>query len=155
MPALAADGAFSHGGLRPDGTDSRFSPIFRYPLDDALRALESSPEAADGSQRIRYVNPINGGSVMPLLDCWMFRVKAGHRTLPFRTSAHSVCAVVGGRGSTRVGTSSIDWSDSDVFTLPHGMWIEHCAEEASLIFVASDRELYRRLDLLTEEYQSK
>jgi gentisate 1,2-dioxygenase len=117
-----------------------------------LRALEGAPKAADGSRRVRYVNPLDGGSVMPLLDCWMFRLETGQKTVPFRTSAHGVCVVVDGRGSTRVGTSSIEWETSDVFTLPHGMWTEHCASETSTVFVASDRELYRRLNLLTDEY---
>jgi gentisate 1,2-dioxygenase len=152
VPQLPADDAFAVAGLVPESAALPFSPIFRYPLDAVERALADAPSARDGSRRVRYVNPLTGGPVMPLLDCWMFRLDAGQTTVPFRTSAHAICAVVSGNGSTRVGSSSIQWEENDVLTLPHGMWTEHHADVGSTVFVVSDRELYRRLDLLTEAY---
>jgi gentisate 1,2-dioxygenase len=154
VPTLPPDDAFANAGLVPDVASTRFSPVFRYPLDTMMRALDAAPAARDGSRKVRYVNPLDGGAVMPLLDCWMFRLDAGQSTVPFKTSAHAVCAVVSGRGSTSVGSSSIAWETSDVFTLPHGMWTTHHAEEQSFVFVSSDREIYRRLDLLAEEYST-
>ena len=39
-----------------------------------------------------------------------------------------------------------------MFTLPHGNWIAHEAAEAgTILFVATDREILRRLELLADE----
>jgi gentisate 1,2-dioxygenase len=72
--------------------------------------------------------------------------------VPFRTNAHAVCTVVEGDGETRIGAQSLAWERNDVFTLPHDVPIVHVAQTDSLIFLVSDRELYRRLDLLEETY---
>jgi gentisate 1,2-dioxygenase len=152
VPVLPPEDAFAHANVVPDIAPTRFSPVFRYPYDAVSRALDATPRARDGSRRVRYVNPLTGGCVMPLLDCWMFRLDAGESTVPFRTSAHAVCAVVSGRGATRTGTIEVAWETNDVFTLPHDTPIVHHAEETSTVFVVSDREVYRRLDLLTETY---
>jgi gentisate 1,2-dioxygenase len=152
VPVLPSEAAFASPNLVPDVATLRHSPVFRYPLADVLRALDAAPRARDGSRRVRYVNPQNGGPVLPLIDCWMFRLEAGETTLPFRTSAHAVATVVSGRGTTTVGNQSITWETNDVFTLPHDTRITHHATETSTVFVVSDRELYRRLDLLTETY---
>ena len=155
VPALPPDSAFAGANLVPEIVPTHFSPVFRYPLAAAMAALDAAPPARDGARRVRYVNPLNGGPVMPLLDCWLFRLEAGQSTLPFRTSAHAICNVVAGRGTTRTGASSIAWEERDTFTLPHGTWIEHHAEETSTVFVVSDREIYRRLDLLTETHDDR
>ena len=37
--------------------------------------------------------------------------------------------------------------------MPHGNWVSHRAEgEAATLFVVTDREVLRRLDLLVEEF---
>ena len=152
VPALPPDAAFASANVIPDVAPTRFSPVFRYPLDDVMRALDVTPPSRDGARRVRYVNPLTGGSVMPLLDCWMFRLDAGQSTVPLRTSAHAVCTVVGGRGTSTIGKQQLDWGERDIFTLPHDTPIVHRAEETSTVFAVSDREVYRRLDLLTETY---
>jgi len=126
--------------------------MLRYPLAEMQRTLAGMPPGPDGSRRARYVNPLTGGPVMPLLDCWMLRLEAGVRTVPFLTSAHAICTVVSGRGTTGIGTGGVSWETNDIFTLPHDTWIAHRADETSELCIVSDREVYRRLDLLTERY---
>jgi len=41
-------------------------------------------------RRVRYVNPLTGGPVMPYLDCYLICLEAGQTTLPFQTSARAV-----------------------------------------------------------------
>ena len=77
VPSLVPDDAFSSPNLVPDVSASQFSPVFRYPLADMTRAIDATPPGRDGARRVRYVNPLNGGPVMPLLDCWMMRVDPG------------------------------------------------------------------------------
>ena len=40
----------------------------------------------------------------------------------------------------------------DVFSLPHGNWITHKADETATLFLVTDRDALRRLDLLKEQY---
>jgi gentisate 1,2-dioxygenase len=130
----------------------RFSPVFRYPLADVAAAVVCAPRGPDGARRVRYVNPLTGGPVMPFLDCTLAQLDPGQTTIPARTSAHAVCTIVAGTGETRIGDQRIAWETNDVFALPNGVATVHSATSSALLFVVSDRELYRRLDLLTEVY---
>jgi gentisate 1,2-dioxygenase len=129
------------------------SPIFRYPAADAARAVQAAPPGRDGARRVRYTNPCNGGPVMSLLDCYFTQIDSGVTTTPFRTTSHAVCAVVAGQGSSSIGDEMISWGARDVFTLPPNSWISHRSDSGpARLFVVSDRELLRRLDLLQEEF---
>lgn len=124
----------------------------RYPFAAAKRDLDAIAPGRDGARWLRYVNPLTGEPVMPLLDSYLVRLDAGQTTLPLRTSAHSICTVVEGRGSTTGAGSTVTWEARDIFTLPDRASIVHHADEPSYLFVVTDREILRRLDLLTEEY---
>ena len=51
------------------------------------------------------------------------------------------------------GTETFEWESRDIFSMPHGNWIAHEARsKTAKLFVVTDREVLRRLDLLTEEY---
>jgi gentisate 1,2-dioxygenase len=45
----------------------------------------------------------------------------------------------------------VSWDAHDVFSLPHGNWITHKANETATLFVVTDRDALRRLDLLKEQ----
>ena len=153
VPVLPGDEEFRISGILPDMQATSHSPMFRYPLESVVAALASAPAGPDGAKCVRYVNPQTGGAVMALLDCWMIALEPGLATRAFRTNAHGVCAVVRGSGLTTVGVHPINWEARDVFTLPSDAWITHRADEPALLFVVSDRLLYRNLSLLTEEYR--
>jgi gentisate 1,2-dioxygenase len=152
VPSLPPEEAFASANVVPDIAPTTFSPVFRYPLAGVQRALDAAPAGRDGARRVRYVNPLDGGPVMPLLDCWMLRLDPERPTLAFRTSAHAVCAVVSGSGTTTVDDQTIAWEANDVFTLPNDAWISHRSTTPAYLFVVSDREVYRRLGLLAESY---
>jgi gentisate 1,2-dioxygenase len=83
----------------------------------------------------------------------MTRIDAGAETIPYRTTSNAVCVVVEGTGRSRVGSETFEWEPKDIFSMPHGNWIAHQVEsKAATLFVVTDREVLRRLDLLTEEY---
>ena len=125
--------------------------LLRYPFADAKRKVDAAPVLAQGVRRIRYTNPVTGGAVMPLLDCYLTRIDAGATTRAMRTTAHAVCAVVEGRGTSSTGGGSISWGPRDVFTLPSGASIVHHADEPTYIFMVTDGEVLNRLGLLTED----
>ena len=87
------------------------------------------------------------------MDCYLTQLDQGSETIRFRTTANAVCLVCEGSGTTRVGEDTVRWTTRDVFSLPHGNWITHrCDGASATLFVVTDREVLRRLDLLSEEY---
>jgi len=153
FPALPPDSAFTGAGLVPAQMGhTPYSPIFRYPAADARAALDAIPAADDGARTLRYTNPATGGAVMSLMDCYMIGLRANAETRPFRTTANGACLVVEGAGVSTIGEETIRWGKYDVFTLPAWRWIAHKAETADArLFLITDREVLRRLDLLREE----
>ena len=155
VPALAPDAAFAFANLLPEVPSAPpYSPVFRYPWATAAEALAVAPRSRDGARRLRYVNPVTGGATMSLLDCALIEIDAGLETAPFRTSSHAIVAVIDGRGRTQSDDAGISWGPKDLFTLPSGQWMTHRAEERTRLFIASDREILRRLDLLEEAYRT-
>jgi gentisate 1,2-dioxygenase len=106
----------------------------------------------DGSRRVRYVNPVDAGAVMPTIDCYAQRFDAGRTTRPYRTSATAIVVVVEGEGSSRVGAKQFAWRKNDIFTLPRWQWIEHSAGAgpASMFFM-TDRSFVENIGHLREE----
>jgi gentisate 1,2-dioxygenase len=155
MPKTADDAAFAVPNIVPElaETNAAYSPVFRYPRAASLEALSAAPLARDGSRKVRYVNPLNGGPAMSLLDCHMTRIEAGAETIPYRTTNNAIAVVVEGSGSSRVGNETFAWQPKDIFTMPHGNWTSHrCDCASATLFMVTDREVLRRLDLLIEQY---
>jgi len=156
VPAHAGDAAFAVANIVPDAGEppsSKYSPVFRYPWVDAAKAVAAAPKTKDGSRRVRYVNPLTGGPVMSLMDCYLMQIEGRAETVPFRSTSNAVCVVVEGRGASQVGDDTFAWGPKDVFSMPHGNWITHRSDgEPARLFVVTDRDVLRRLDLLKEEF---
>ena len=153
MPAHADDAAFAMPSIVPDLAEPpAYSPVFRYPWAEAAGAVAAAPRWKDGTRRVRYVNPLTGGPVMSLLDCYLVEIDGAAETIPFRSTGNAVAAVVEGHGTSRIGEQTLQWGPKDVFSLPHGNWIAHRAEASARLFVVTDRDVLRRLDLLKEEF---
>jgi len=57
--------------------------------------------------------------------------------------------VVSGRGRSTIGESSFEWSQHDVFTIPHWTFASHQAIEGEAdLFIVSDKVAFERLDLV-------
>jgi gentisate 1,2-dioxygenase len=156
LPAIAAD-AFAQGGVVPTiaPAETPYSPMFRYPWTSVRAALAASPEDADGSRRVRYTNPVDGGPVIPTMDCYALELAGGRVTSRHRTTANAVCLVVDGEGVSKIGGETLEWRKHDVFTLPHWNWISHRATSAKAhLFMFTDREVLKRVGLLREESAS-
>lgn len=156
-PALAA-GALAEGGLAPDIAFAAkpHSPMFRYPWRRVLAALDAAPEQADASRRVHYTNPVDGGPVMPTMDCYAWRLARNRKTARYRSTANAVCLAVGGAGVSTVGAKTIEWKKHDVFTVPHWNWTSHQALGADAhLFIITDREVLKRTGFLREETEDR
>ncbi len=153
-PPLPNDGAFAAAGLLPADMPQglRHSPLFRYPWTAVRQSLNATTPAADGSRMLRYTNVSTGGPALNLIDCYLAAL-AAKPTRAYRSSSNAVCFVAEGSGVSRIGDERISWTRNDLFTLPHGHWISHEAREGgAILFIATDREIVRRLDLLADEH---
>ncbi|OAI50154.1 hypothetical protein AYO46_02895 [Betaproteobacteria bacterium SCGC AG-212-J23] len=146
MPAICnLDVSFFEPGKRQDerfwevGTEG--SGEYRFAWQDAVRGLAPAP---DGSLTYRYTK--DGRSVMPTLDLFLKRVG---KTRQARSTCSAVCLVVSGEGRSKVGERAFEWSQHDVFTIPHWTWASH--EGNGDLFMVTDRAIYERLELLREE----
>ncbi|MFU1913275.1 cupin domain-containing protein [Bordetella avium] len=153
-PQTMRDEAYASPNIAPCVTlgDADRSPVFRYPYEDAVRALHYAPASRDGIRRVRYVNPLTGQGALPLLDTTMQELDAGMSSRPTRSNANLVVAVVEGQGESRVGDARFRWKARDVFTVPQHNWVTHTAFEGKArFFVVSDADVLRRLNLLAED----
>jgi len=155
VPVYAGDAAFAIPNMVPvtDDEETAFSPVFRYPWSQAVQAVAAAPLWKDGTRRTRYVNPRNGASAMTLLDCHLVQIEPGAETIPFRSTSNAVAVVVEGHGTSRIGDETLAWGPKDIFSMPHGNWITHRTEGGKArLFVVTDRDALRRLDLLKDEH---
>jgi gentisate 1,2-dioxygenase len=128
------------------------SPKYRYAGEATRRLLAALPAGADGARTARYVNPATGGPVMPALDCHAVRLPQGAATRPKRTTANMICLVVSGAGRSVIGDETFEWSEHDVFTVPHWTLASHTALDADAdLFVVSDKAAFEHLGLYREE----
>jgi gentisate 1,2-dioxygenase len=130
------------------------SPKYHYSGEATRRLLAALPPGADGARTVRYTNPATGDAVMPALDCHAVRLAKDRATRPKRTTCNMICLVVSGTGHSTVGEHTFDWSQHDVFSIPHWTLASHTAKGGDAdLFVVSDKVMLERLDLLREEYQ--
>jgi gentisate 1,2-dioxygenase len=130
------------------------SPKYHYSGASTRRLLGALPAGPDGARTMRYTNPATGDAVMSALDLYSVRLTKGQGTRPKRTTCNMICLVVSGSGRSTVGEHTFDWSENDVFSIPHWSFASHTAKDGDAdLFVVSDRVAFDRLDLLREELQ--
>ena len=76
----------------------------------------------------------DGEDVMPTLDCYAARLSKGAPTRTKRTTYNVICLVVAGEGRSTIGDQTFEWSQHDVFTIPHWTFARHEAK-LSLIHI--------------------
>jgi gentisate 1,2-dioxygenase len=153
MPVICAlDASFFEPGTRQDEkfweVGDAGSSEYRFPGAETRKQLRSAAVGADGTKTVRYSK--DGGSVMPTLDLYFKRIDGPTR--PARATHNAICLVVSGEGESKVGERTFQWSQHDVFTIPHWTWASHAARGSAELFVVTDRAIYERLDLLREEF---
>jgi gentisate 1,2-dioxygenase len=150
------DVLWAEAGLRAEGATAgpANSPKYRYSGEATRRLLALAPLGADDVRTIRYVNPATGGAVMPTLDCYAVRLSKGVPTRMKRGTYNVVCLVVAGEGRSIIGEQKFEWSQHDVFTIPHWTWARHEAKGGDAdLFLVTDKSAFERLDLVREEIE--
>ncbi len=135
------------------------SPIFSYPYSrtrEALHALErSAPLDAWDGVKLRYTNPLTGGSPMPTMGTFMQLLPAGFSGKPYRQTDGTVFSVVEGTGTAYIesptGKAQFDFSARDHFVLPSWHTLRLHSAPGCVLFSYSDRPVHLALGIHREE----
>lgn len=178
---FAEDGAQrSQEQLRPSGTslarygnnmapvrthaqkDSPFgmtSPLFSYPYERSREALyqlerDTQVDPWDGV-KLRYTNPLTGGSPMPSMETFMQRLPPGFSGRPYRQTDGAVFSVVEGTGcaliESRGAMQRLDFEARDHFVLPSWHTARLESTEGCVLFSFSDRPVHQALGIHNEQ----
>jgi gentisate 1,2-dioxygenase len=155
-PARDSEVRYS-GTLLPEGgkPETLASPLLNYRYERAretLAALDKSrPIDPYHAVKLRYVNPLTGGPVLPTMSAAIQLIARGFETAPYRSTEGTVFVVVEGKGCSKVGDLSFEWSESDIFVAPSWARQQHRAETESVIFSFSDRVAQEKLGIWREQ----
>ncbi len=138
------------------------SPIFSYPYDRTREALDrlERTEAIDAwdGVKLRYVNPLTGGSPMPTMQTFMQRLPAGFAGKPWRQTDGAIYSVVEGHGTVTV-TAPTDgaqpvtftYGPRDHFVVPSWHTARLQSDAGCVLFSYSDRPVQQMLGIHQEE----
>jgi gentisate 1,2-dioxygenase len=135
------------------------SPLFSYPYDrtrEALAGLERNcPVDHFDGFKLRYINPLTGGSPMPTMQTFMQRLPAGFVGKPYRQTDGAVFSVVEGSGQAIVqshhGQQSFDFGPRDHFVVPSWQTLQLHSQTGCTLFSFSDRPVQQALGIFREE----
>lgn len=134
---------------------SQTSPIFNYPYRATREALHRmsrfrAPDACHGF-KMKYINPLTGGSAMPTISTAMQLLPKGFKTETYRCTAGTVFIVVEGTGTATIAGKRYDWTPHDIFVVPSWQPLELEASSEAVIFTYSDRIVQEKLDFFREQ----
>jgi gentisate 1,2-dioxygenase len=143
-------------GTSPFG---KTSPIFSYPYDRSREALEQLERDAPVDEwdgvKLRYINPLTGGSPMPTMQTFMQKLPAGFAGKPWRQTDGAVYSVVEGEGEAVIegggNTLRFAFSPRDHFVIPSWHTARFSSSSGCVLFSFSDRPVQEALGLHHEE----
>jgi len=135
------------------------SPIFSYPYErsrEALQKLErDAPVDAWDGVKLRYINPLTGGSPMPTMATFMQRLPPGFDGKSWRQTDGAVFSVVEGHGEVlieREGQNQrFEYGPRDHFVIPSWHTARFKSSAGCVLFSFSDRPVQQALGIHREE----
>ena len=145
--------------VRHDAPLSATSPIFSYPYERSREALErlerDAPVDPWDGVKLRYLNPLTGGSPMPTMATFMQKLPAGFSGKPWRQTDGAVYSVVEGRGEAVIEAGGQTWrfelSPRDHFVVPSWHTARFSSQGGCILFSYSDRPVHQALAVHREE----
>ena len=145
--------------VRHDAPFGATSPIFSYPYARSLEALtrleRDAPVDAWDGVKLRYTNPLTGGSPMPTMATFMQKLPAGFTGKGWRQTDGAVYSVVEGSGTVHIEGNGKQWSFAfsprDHFVVPSWHTARLESAPGSVLFSYSDRPVHQALGIHKEE----
>jgi gentisate 1,2-dioxygenase len=133
------------------------SPLLNYRYARARESLaamqRNGPIDPCHGVKLRYANPLTGGSAMPTMSAALQLLGAGFETAPYRSTDGTVFVVVEGKGRSQIGGASFEWAESDVLVAPSWAVQHHHAATDAVLFSFSDRAAQEKLGIWREQRQ--
>ncbi|MEZ5450490.1 MAG: gentisate 1,2-dioxygenase [Thiolinea sp.] len=133
---------------------SAASPIFNYPYARSREALEQMRRQQEWDPchglKMRYINPVDGGSAMPTISTFMQLLPRDFRTETYRATDATVFSVVEGSGRSIIDGQPFNWTAKDTFVVPSWKTVVHEAAADAVLFSFSDRVCQQKLGLFRE-----
>jgi len=134
--------------------DTENSPVFHYPYKETRAALLNLRKSGELDPvhgiKMQFVNPANGGPVMPTIACYMQFLPGGFRSEDYTTTASWIYSCVEGTGRTVIGDTTVEWGPRDVFVVPGWYPHHHEANGDAFLFSFSERPVHEKLGLYRE-----
>lgn len=151
--------AYANPGVMPtwNRADTTATPLLKYAWEDAHGALMAMPDenaSPFDDMILEYVNPLNGGPIMPTLACHLQRLRPGCATRTHRHTSSTVYVGAEGAGTVVIEGQRYDWEAGDIVSLPSWTWHSHenrSSEEDAILFSVTDAPTLRALNLYREE----
>jgi gentisate 1,2-dioxygenase len=143
-------------GVLPDGApvELKRSPVINYTYARTRPILERLKRAGDvdprHGARVRYVNPMTGGWVMPTMGAHLALLPKGFKGESYRSTDGMIFVCAEGQGSTDIDGVEFDWTQNDVFVVPPWQRYRHLASRESVLFSISDRPAQEALGIWRE-----
>lgn len=130
-------------------------PLFHYPYSDwrpALTAMAASAEIDPHlGHALEFLNPADGGPIMPTISAHVRLIPQGYVTLPRRSTDGTTFVVVEGEGEVRVDGESLALKPRDIFVVPSWKALEISAQSELVLFGFSDKASQQKLNLYKEQ----
>ena len=167
------DGAMAHAETAPAGdTAARYGrnlrpfagssaarrpaalPLFHYPYAEWRESLATMARAGDPDPHLghalEFINPADGGPVMPTIAAHVRLLPQGFRTRPRRATDATVFVVVEGEGHARIAGQEMVLAPRDLFVVPSWSALELEATSDLVLFAYSDAAAQQKLGLWRE-----
>jgi len=139
--------------VRHDTPYAKTSPIFSYPYERSREALDQlerdAPVDAWDGVKLRYVNPLTGGSPMPTMATFMQKIPAGFNGKASRQTDGAIYSVVEGNGTVEIERDNQQWryafGPRDHFVVPSWHAARFQSSQGCVLFSYSDRPVQQAL----------
>ena len=143
--------------IRGTSADRRpaLRPLFHYPYTEwreslAVLARNADPDAHLG-HALEFVNPADGGAVLPTIAAHVRLLPTGFETRPRRSTDGAVFVVVEGEGEAVMDGVRMPLSPRSIFVVPSWTTFSLLAHRELVLFAYSDKAAQERLELYREQ----
>jgi gentisate 1,2-dioxygenase len=129
-------------------------PLFHYPYDRWRASLAELAATATVDPHLghalEFINPADGGSVMPTISAHVRLIPAGFETQPRRSTDGTVFVVVEGTGTAEIEGSPQPLKPRDILVVPSWKQSRFSADEDLVLFAFSDKTSQQKLNIYRE-----
>jgi gentisate 1,2-dioxygenase len=129
-------------------------PLFHYPYAEWRPALGAMAQSAQidphFGHALEFLNPANGGPVMPTISAHVRLLPAGFSTRARQSTDGTVFAVVEGSGAATIDGQQIALRPRDILAVPSWSELQLHAADELVLFGFSDKAAQEKLNLYRE-----